>query len=251
MTFKYESKQADVLERLRSLPLALSAFLLVLTPTPRALGQNSIELSELKLRLGDGVLVLLLPPVSGISSRVEALGNMTYLYAVFTNEQASIVQTLGGREASIVEMIPKAPGRYGLYINFTATNATRLLYGTVTNNASFYGKDLRAYPFGRDTVFVVMRPTLSISSGNVTVVVTISAIEPPSENSSIFNIILPPFSKIIFIALFLGLLAYWNAYVVLDTYFLSKVEHVSNSRKALVALSLFVSALLVYLYVFG
>lgn len=232
---------------------SLLAFLVLasgLAPVPQALGQNLIELSELKLRLGDGILVIFLPPVSSVSSTVNALGNMTYFYAVFTNEQASFVQSLGGIEASIVEMIPKAPGRYGISINFTALNVTRLFYGMITNNASFYSQGLGTYSFGRDTVFVLMRPIVSISPGSGTVVMSVTVSAPPRDSTSIFNIILPPISKMAFVALLVGLLAYWNSYVVLDTYFLSKSEHISNWRKALVALSLGISALLVYLYVF-
>ncbi|MEM2922694.1 MAG: hypothetical protein QXF26_10325 [Candidatus Bathyarchaeia archaeon] len=244
-------KQIGMLNARRSQLLVLVTVLLGLTLIPRALGQNSIELSEVKLRLGDGILVIFLPPVSGLSSTVNALGNMTYLYAVFTNEQASLVRSLGGYEASIVEVIPKTTGRYNVFINFTANNATKLLYGMVTNNASFYGKDLKTYPFSQDNVFVMMRPTISLSPSNGTLLFTVNVIALSSGDSSIFSMILPPFSKIIFIVLFLGLLAYWNAYVILDTYFLSKVEHVSNMRKALVALSLGISALLVYIYVFG
>jgi hypothetical protein len=201
--------------------------------------------------LNDAVFFIFLPSVRAVSCLLSVSGNVTYLYAIFIDELSPVQQLSGLVNTSMVEMIPKSPGSYQLVTNFTSTNNTTLYLGVITNNVTFYGSSATYYDLGSGSYFVILNPVLSLPPGKGTISLKLEVVKPGGGSTNPFQLVLPPFSKLLFVSVLIGMLVYWNSYIVVDTYFLGKNEQLSNRRKILVAVSIALSCLVVFLYAFG
>jgi len=136
----------------------------------------------------------------------------------------------------------REPGIYNLTVNFVSNRSWEYVLGVYTRNFDFY-KEYYGKRISIRDYFVELQPTLTRYPGNwtINVILTVYNLSP-----SFYYITLPsPVNSAILIAA-VGLIAYINSFVFLDTYFKSKKEIVSYTRWIIVGIVILISAYAAY-----
>jgi len=145
-------------------------------------------------------------------------------------------------EVSVVGVQPGEPGIYNLTVNFMSNESWEYTFGVYTRNFNFYkeyyGKRVPIRGF-----YVELQPSLTRYPGNWTINVVL---EIHGVSSSLSYITLPtPVNTALLVAIW-GLIAYIDSFILIDTYFKSKKEIISNTRWILVGLALLISVYAAY-----
>jgi len=149
--------------------------------------------------------------------------------------------TLFGR-ITAVWMRPESRGKYNLTIAFQSGKVWDYMIGVYTRNVDFYldfyGKNVKfSGNFGQFFTF-------TRQSGDWTINIILES--HGQQSSSIFNVELPtPMNAVLFLTA-AGLVAYFNLFLVVDTYFKNKKETVSTKERILIAIVVIISAFAVY-----
>jgi hypothetical protein len=140
-------------------------------------------------------------------------------------------------------MSPKAQGRYNLTITFQSEKQLNYTIGVYTQELALYldlyGTNLKNYG-----IFVALIAPSTRVSGNWTISIVVTS---HSRSSPTFFIELPTPVNSILLMTVAGLILYFNAFLLLDTYFKDKKEVVSNRRWFLAGIVIVVSAIVIYL----
>ncbi|MFQ6095356.1 MAG: hypothetical protein ACE5NN_04360 [Candidatus Bathyarchaeia archaeon] len=177
----------------------------------------------------DVLAVFIKPVVVSLSARCEPLyrGNPFDLYVSLSNDNRSIV-----------ELQPRSEGTYNLTIIFLTNRTWSCTVGVFTRNPDFYKG------YGSVEGSFVEFPTLTLSQpGNYTIVITVDS---HKTSSSSFFIRLPTPVNAALLITAAGAIAYFNAFLICDTYFKSKKEIVSGRRWMVCGVVMIISILLIY-----
>lgn len=228
--------------------LMLIALLLAFSLIPRETygpepENPNIEYYSLDIVENDILTVYIRPIVEEVSVDCRPLDRgKPFDLSVSTNHTDSLF----GRTTAIW-MRPGLPGTYNLTISFQSSKAWDYIIGVFARDldfyTEFYGKNVKfSGTFGEFFTF-------SRQPGNWSV--SIMLISHGQLSPSIFNIELPtPLNAILFVTA-AGLVAYFNLFLIFDTYFKNKKETISNKERILVAIVIIISAFAVYqLYLF-
>jgi len=142
---------------------------------------------------------------------------------------------------------PGSRGRYNVTVTFDSNATWDYMAGVYTRNLDFYldfyGKNVKTYGS-----FVELQAPNTRLSGNWTISVVLNS---HGRSSSIFFIELPTPVNSVLLVTAAGLIGYLNVFLVLDTYFKSRKEIVSNRRWLLSGAVIVASAFVIYqLYTF-
>lgn len=190
---------------------------------------------------GDLFVVTFSPPVENIQVYVKGSEMKDFSLLVLTNSSLAI-PVLTGR-ISIVQLIPQS-SLTNLTMTFDSNMTVKMLYGILTNNYTYYRQVSSEYYTFSNGILVILQPRLTIPRGASKITFILNRISVKSSGG--FLIELPPLATILPFAAAVAILAYLNAYVIVDSYYVSKREELSRSRKLGVALLIVLSALAIY-----
>jgi len=223
----------------------LLATLLMVTPQSLLIGMSlseegniNVEHLELDLVEKDILAIYLSPGVENISVRCQPLRRGgSYDLSISTRYLSPYLE-----EASAVWVQPNLPGIYNLTINFVGNGSWKYVVGVYTGKQGFY-EEYYGKRINIQGSFVELQPALIRHPGNWTInaILKIHSLSP----SSPYFVLPTPVNSAMLIAV-IGLIAYIDSFVLLDTYFKSKKESISNSRWILVGLMLLISAYAAY-----
>lgn len=228
----------------RSIAILLTSILLAYVLLLAIGNGNAAEYSFLNVNIleSDIFVVALSPPVEDIQVNVETAEGKGYSSLVITNGSLGI-PVLTGR-VSLVELIPDSPVT-NLTVTFNSNSTTRMLYGILTSNYSYYKQVSSDRYTLSNGIFVILPPQTEISSGASKLTFILSRVSKQNIEGW-FRIELPPLAIVLPFALAAILLAYLNAYILVDTYYVSIREELSRSRKIGVAIFVGLSVLIIY-----
>jgi len=209
------------------------------------IGEGNIERYRLKMLENDILTIYLSPPVENLSARCTPITqNGVYSLSIATKYLDPYVMRMR-REVSAVWIQPTKPGIYNLTIRFFSNHTWEYLLGVYSRNYDFYS-DYYGRRIEVNKFFIELQDPLSRNMGEWTISIMLR-VERMAAPSSIFSSIkLPtPVNFAIFMAV-LGLMAYVNSFLIIDTYFKSRREIISRSRWILVTLVAFISILIAY-----
>lgn len=151
-------------------------------------------------------------------------------------------------QTTAIWMRPGSRGTYNLTITFQSYKPWDYTIGVYTRNtefyAEYYGKGIRTSGY-----FMELRGPYTRPSGNWTINIRLDS---HRKTPAVLVIELPsPLNAVLFVTI-AGFIAYFNVFLISDTYFKNKKEIVSNKRWLLCGIVMIVSALAIYqLYTFS
>jgi len=199
----------------------------------------NIERLELDLIGRDILAIYLSPKVENISVRCQPLyDDGAFDLSISTNYVDPYLE-----EASALWVQPGEPGIYNLTIIFTSSKSWKYILGVYTGNRDFY-KEYYGKRISIRGSFVELQPAPTRHAGNWTINALLKIHSPSSSPSSHF--VLPTPVNLAMLISVIGLIAYLDSFVLIDTYFKSKKENISNARWILVGLMLLIGAYIAY-----
>ncbi|MBO3769686.1 MAG: hypothetical protein QXS51_04030 [Thermoproteota archaeon] len=234
-----------VLERTLLLLTAVSCILLAYPIVFADSDVNEYYFSGIKILEGDLFIAVFNPPVENIQVYVTTSGGRGYSYALLTNRSLAIPEVMG--YSSTVQLVSRDQAA-NVTVVFDSKNTTKVIYGVLTNNKTYYVQaSTRSYVFSEGILFI-FSPQVTMPPGKSKITFNIDTVTIRREGG--FQIRLPPLATVIPALITILFLAYINAYVIIDTYYLSQKEELSIGRKASVVLLLIISAIAIY-WLFG
>lgn len=228
----------------RSIPALLTGILLAYAVALTTGNNNTAEYSFLNVNIleGDLFVMALNPPVENIQVNVKTVEGKGYSSLVITNGSLRIPAFTS--RVSLVELIPDSPVT-NLTVTFNSNSTVRMLYGILTGNYSYYKQVSSDYYTFSNGIFVILPPQIEMASGVSKITFVLNMFSTQNVESR-FRIELPPLAKVLPLALAIVLLVYLNAYILVDSYYISIREELSRARKLGVIIFLGLSALGIY-----
>lgn len=227
----------------KALGLFITIICILLAYSPSLAESRIAEYSFSGIRIleGDLFIVLLNPPVENIRIYVTTSGGRGYSYALLTNRSFIIPEVTG--YSSTFQLISRDKTA-NVTIVFDSKNSTRVIYGVLTNNNTYYRQvSTKSYTFAEGTLFILY-PQITMPPGESKITFNIDT--ETIRRGGGFRIQLPSLSIVIPILIIILLLVYLDAYAIIDSYYLSQKEELSTGRKVGIALLLVISALAIY-----
>jgi len=189
----------------------------------------------------DVFAIYISPPVNNLSARCYPLRRNGAFDLTMSTKYLDPYLRFSG-EVSVVWIRPTRPGSYNLTVIFSSNKSWEYLLGVFTRNLDFY-KEYYGKRIEIQNIFIELQPRLTRHPGNWTITVLLEI----HDSSSTFSpITLPtPFNFTMLVAA-IGLIAYIDSFVIIDTYFKSKREIISNGRWIMVGIVLLISAYIAY-----
>lgn len=222
---------------------ALLAVILV-CEIPLSIGNgNMMEFSFPKVNVleRDLFIIALSPPVEDVQAYVHPIGGKAFSLLVITN--GSLGAPIFEGRVSMVQLVP-GPPLTNITVTFNSNSTVNMIYGVLTNNYSYYEQvSSESYRFSNG-IFVVLQPQATMPPGasKITFILNVFSIQTKDD----FYIDIPPLAKALPPLVAILLLVYLNAYIVVDSYYISIREELSTMRKLAIVLSIAISAFLVY-----
>lgn len=192
---------------------------------------------EFRILVDDTLAILIWPPVENLS--VDCIPPRSGGFRVLFSLKE---ERLEGN-VSLVYMQPRNEGRYDLVVIFRSGVEWNGIIGVYTRDREFYG-GIGSVSITSQGYFITLSGPIKMPQGDWKIIITLYA--QGGSSSTLFSLKFPtPVNMALFI-LFSGILAYFNAFFILDSYFKSKTEGVSRIRLIMVSLLIFVSALILY-----
>jgi hypothetical protein len=229
---------------LRRTVLTLLTWILLAYVVASGLGNGEVaeyDFPRVNILEGDLFLVMLSPPAENIQAYVRGSEMSDFSLLVLTNSSLAI-PVLTGR-VSVVQLIPESTVT-NLTVTFDSNKTVKMLYGILTNNYTYYRQVSSDYYTFSNGILVILQPQATIPRGASRITFILNRIKAKSSGG--FLIDLPPLAKMLPFAAAVAILVYLNAYVIVDSYYVSKREELSRSRKLGVALLIALSALAIY-----
>jgi len=207
-----------------------------------ASGGNTASFSSINMIRGDLFVLALSPPVENIQVYVRTAEGKGYSYMVLTNRSFAIPDLLG--TATQIQLIPEDPST-NITIVFNSSTTVKILYGVLTSNYTYYKQVSSKYYTFSNGIFVVLPPQVEMPAGESRITFIINTVDMKDTGGG-FRIELPPLATAIPMIAVTAFLVYLNAYVIVDSYYVSKREELSRLRKLGIVLLLASSALVIY-----
>ncbi|MEM1558271.1 MAG: hypothetical protein QXG12_06735 [Thermoproteota archaeon] len=212
-------------------------------PILSAVCENNVaSFSNVNMIQGDLFLLALSPPVENIQVYIRTAGGKGYSYLVLTNRSLGIPD-LPGR-ASLIQLIPEGPST-NITVVFGSNTTVKILYGVLTNNYTYYRQVSTKYYAFSNGIFIVFPPQVEIPAGESRITFIINTFNIHRVESG-FRIELPSLVTVIPVAAAIMFVIYLNAYIIVDSYYVSTKEELSRARKLGIAIILVSSAMVVY-----
>ncbi|NHV98264.1 MAG: hypothetical protein HA496_01300 [Thaumarchaeota archaeon] len=229
---------------LRKTPLTLLVWILlahILVSVPGKGETAEYDFPRVNILEGDIFIVTFSPPAENIQVYVKGSETKDFSLLVLTNSSLNI-PILTGR-ASIVQLIPQSPVT-NLTVTFNSNTSLKIIYGILTGNYTYYRQVSSEYYTFSNGILVILQPQITIPRGPSKITFILNRFGVKS--SSGFPIELPPLATLIPFIAVVAILAYLNAYVLVDSYYLSKREELGRLRKIGIVLLIVLSALIIY-----
>jgi len=214
-----------------SIPIAFLLLMLLAISSQTCLsGAENVNTDYFNLDVleGDWLTVYIHPAVQEVSFNSTGSG---IDFRVSTN------YTLQYRQITAIWVSPESQGEFDLRITFQSKSAVNYTIGVYSRNPDFYGRAVKFYgEFGE--FFTFTHPP-----GNRTINIILNS---HRQSRSFFHIELPtPVNAALFLAT-TGFIAYFNIFLICDTYFKNKKESVSNRRWLVCGIVMIISAFAIY-----
>jgi hypothetical protein len=201
-------------------------------------GEANVDPHEVDVVEMDTLAVYINPILEYVSVDCEPLDRGSFFDLSISTNSTS---TLFG-ETTAIWMRPESQGRYNLTITFQSVKQWNYTIGVYAQDldfyVEFYGKNLKTSGY-----FVLLEPPVTRVSGNWTISIMVNS---HSRSSPVFVIELPSPVNSILLVTVAGFIVYFNAFLLLDTYFKDKKELVSNRRWFVSGIVIVISALAIY-----
>jgi len=230
---------------LRKNALTLLTWILLAQGVFSAIGNGDMveyEFPRVNILEGDLFIVALSPPAENIQVHVKGDVVSSYSLLVLTNGSLGIPVFTG--RVSMVQLIPES-SLTNLTVTFNSNTTIKMLYGILTDNYTYYKQISSEYYTFSNGILVILQPQVAIPRGASKITFILNRVRVRSSGGW-FPIELPPLATIIPFAAVVGILAYLNAYVIVDSYYVSKREELSRARKLGVVLLIGLSAFIIY-----
>ena len=190
----------------------------------------------------DVFIIVFNPPVNNVQVYVTTSGGRGYSYMLLTNRSIALPDVIG--YSSTLQLVSQDK-ETNVTILFSSKNTTRVIYGVLTNNNTYYRQmSSKSYVFAEGILFI-LSPQIVMPSGDSKIVFNIDVVTV-KERERGFHIELPPLAITIPVLAAILFIAYFNAYVIIDSYYLSQKEELSTGRKIGILLLLLISAMAIY-----
>jgi len=196
--------------------------------------------SQIDIVEKDVFVVFLSPKIENLSARCQPLRRGGLFDLSISTRYVDIY--LG--EVSVVGVKLNEPGTYNLTISFASNKSWGYTLGVYTRNLEFYEKH-----WGEGIAIrgaFVEYSSFKRHPGNWTIVITLKSHSLTSSFSYFSHIKIPaPMSMALLLACW-ALIAYINSFILVDTYFKSKKEIITNIRWIVVGLIMLLSIYAAY-----
>ncbi|MCS7138647.1 MAG: hypothetical protein NZ873_01145 [Crenarchaeota archaeon] len=220
---------------------AIVCVLLAYSPVITESKITEYSFSGISILEGDLFIVALNPPVENIQVYVNTSGGKGYSYALLTNRSLAIPEVIG--YSSTLQLISKDQ-IVNVTIVFSSKNVTRVIYGVLTSNNTYYRQASTKSYFFAEGILFIFSPQVTMPPGESRITFNINTAIIRREEG--FRIQLPPLVTVIPVLAGILLIVYLNAYAIIDSYYLSQREELSTGRKIALAILLFLSAVIIY-----
>jgi hypothetical protein len=234
---KISRKMVDSKAVLPLLFIPLILLIFALSPYPSLAEGGGYRISqEISMRLGDVFYVAITPPVSNFAASCTPLSRQRFQLYMAANISFQ----------SIVEVLPEEGGYYNVTITFVSPGFWRYGLGILTGDPSWYERTATRVTRLQSGYYVEFQSGSEAPPGNYTITLTLN-VRKVNPSGSLIELQFPTSMGLLLLALLASPLAYFNAFLVVDSYYRSKSEEVSRRRWIGVGIALFLSALLLFL----
>jgi len=230
---------------LRKNVLTLLTWILLAHVVASTIGNGDMveyDYPQVNILEGDIFVVALSPPAESIQAYVKGDEVSSYSLLVLTNGSLAISVFTG--PISMVQLIPESP-LTNLTVTFNSNTTVKMLCGVLTNNYTYYKQVSSQHYTFSNGILVILQPQMAIPRGASKITFILNRVRVKSSGGWL-PIELPPLATIIPFAAAVAILAYLNAYVIVDSYYVSKREELSRVRKLGVVLLIGLSAFIIY-----
>jgi hypothetical protein len=190
----------------------------------------------------DQLWIFINPVLDYVSIDCKPIDHGDVSYAVRMNYTD---QFFGETTAFVIQ--PESRGKYNITINFQGNFKWDYRIGVSAQNfdfyLEFYGQNIQT-----EGSFAMLYGPYTRLSGNWTINILLNS---RSRSQTVFTFVLPSPANLILLFSSAGFIIYINAFLILNTYFKSKKEIVSNKRWLVIVIIVLISAFVIYqLYTF-
>jgi len=229
------------------------ACILTATLLRPALAEETIwQTGELRILANDTLAIYIWPPVENLS--VECIPSKPIFIKFSTNDLYE------GQRVSSIYVTPKSEGTYSFMVTFSFAGAWNATIGVYTSEPKFYETvgTPTITPAGGTSAgsltiltssFIILFPKIGISpegdrSLNHKINVTLQVYNKSSNPLALLGSF-KPLSIFLFAATVAGL-AYFDIFLIVDSYFKNRIEGVPKTRWALIILLILASFFILY-----
>jgi hypothetical protein len=219
-------------------------FFVLLSPIKGAYNEEDVSVERYLLDIveNDQLRIYIKPVLEYVSIDCNPLDHGDISYAVYMN---STDELFGETTVFIIQ--PESYGIYNITINFQGNYKWNYIIGVYAQNfdfyLEFYGQNIQTEGY-----FAMLYGPYTRLSGNWTINILLNS---RSRSQSVFSIVLPTPANLILLLSTAGFIVYLNAFIILNTYFRSKKEIISNKRWLIIAIIALISIFVIYqLYIF-
>jgi len=224
------------------LMLILLTFLIIPCETYASeMESTNIERYNLDVLERDVLTVYIYPTVEGVLVGCKSLDSGNPFEILILTNYTIITQSRQVIQKTVIQIFPESRGTCNLTITFQSDSVWEYTIGVYiqsTRNVDFYGKNVKfSGNFGEFFTF-------ARHPGNWTISIILNSFKQSS--SSFFQIELPtPVNAALFMTA-AGFIAYFNIFLIFDTYFKNKKETISSKRWLLCGIVIIISAVTIY-----
>lgn len=225
--------------------LTLLTWLLLAYAVASAIGDGDVAeyvLLNVNILEGDLLVMTLSPPVENLQVYVKGEKASSYSLLVLTNGSLRI--PILAERVSIVQLIPES-SMTNLTVTFDSNSTVKMLYGILTNNYTYYKQVSSQYYTFRNGILVILQPQMVMPRGASKITFILNMVKRVRGSGEFFPE-LPPLATMLPFAAAVIPLVYLNAYIIVDSYYISKREELSRARKLGIVILIALSALVIY-----
>ncbi|MEM3019544.1 MAG: hypothetical protein QW220_04910 [Candidatus Bathyarchaeia archaeon] len=217
--------------------IIIAPLIFVLSPNIISAEGGGFRISqEVSMRLGDVFYMAITPPASDLAAYCSPYSRQRFQLYMAANVSFQ----------SIVEVLPEEGGYYNVTITFLSPNPWRYGLGVLTGDPSWYERTATKVTRLQSGYYVEFQSGTEAPPGNYTITITLS-VRRVNPSGSLIELQFPTSMGLFLLALVASPLAYFNAFLIVDSYYRSKSEEVSRRRWIGVAVALILSALLLFI----
>lgn len=154
--------------------------------------------------------------------------------------------SFGGSLQSVVQVLPEDGGYYNLTVTFGSSKRWDYSFGVLTANYDWYANTYTKVTRVQNGYYVEFQSGKNEPPGNYTINVVLF-VKAINSRRTLLDFHLPTSTGLVLLATVAAPLAYFNAFLLVDSYYRGKVEEVTRKRWVGVAAAIVLSALALYI----